>query len=649
MIRLTKEELSRWRAEVDLGVEFRDKEFGTYRQSAPGSAPQTTLAGTHLDRFEQGAREDAETVCPPLNLVYPIVKTIVPTLFFQHPRVVAQPDSRTNPEAADDAFYVAELLNRDLRDSDFRFVETSQQTVFDSFVLGFGVVKVGYATEFGADILPTKQETRQRFRDRVKEQVTQTLIAVGIKASPKEEEPEPEFVHPEATIRSERPYLQWISPFDFVIDPRARSLEDARWVAQCIRRTVAEVKRDRTYSKEKHDLVPDPIEHEGLPDTFIEEFQTVDIWEVHYKDHQSPTGIRLLKFATTQTRTTALYHDDNVADIGGWQFDWLTFNKHGHRLYPISTLGVAAPLLDRINSAFDAVLEQVDKFQQKLVSNERVDAANDLVLQSSVLGAHVKVTGNEDVRGAVASINAEQLNAEIIRFLEYVVDFVILITGLTRAQLTGLSTAQTATEAQIGQAGTNVRRTDEGNQVNRFLNRVVTKLWRIKAQFQDLTAIDLPMEQAAIQPTGISQTQWYPPIDETRAARLKVARFKVMVEVGSAQKPNLEVIRAQFEQFARALMEPAVTQGLALEGKRLFVSEILRQWAGFFVEHGLTGGFSRMVVPITDPALQQSLLNYGQKPEAVAATNGTGRLAGSVPNMADFVSSEKGQGGVPLA
>src|SRR3990167_5463453 len=213
MLSLTRDELARWRAEIDLGVEFRDKEFGTYRQTTPGGPPQTTLAGTHLERFEQGAREDAETVCPPLNLVYPIVKTIVPTLFFQNPRVVAQPDSRTNPEAAEDAFYVAELLNRDLRDGDFRFVETSQQTVFDSFVLGFGVIKVGYATEFGPDILPTKQEDRQRFRDRIKEQVNQTLIAVGMKA-PTPEEPEPEFVHSDATIRSERPYLQWISPFD---------------------------------------------------------------------------------------------------------------------------------------------------------------------------------------------------------------------------------------------------------------------------------------------------------------------------------------------------------------------------------------------------------------------------------------------------
>ena len=44
MLSLSADELAKWRAEIDLGVEFRDREFGTYRQQAMGSAPTTTLA-----------------------------------------------------------------------------------------------------------------------------------------------------------------------------------------------------------------------------------------------------------------------------------------------------------------------------------------------------------------------------------------------------------------------------------------------------------------------------------------------------------------------------------------------------------------------------------------------------------------------------
>lgn len=647
MIRLTPDELSRWRAEIDLGVEFRDKEFGTYRQQQPGAPPQTTLAGKNLDYFEQGARSD-ETSEPPLNIVFPIVKNVVPTLFYQNPRANAIPEERSE-SSGDDAFYASELINRDLRDADFRFKETSQQTVFDSYVLGFGVVKIGYATEFGVDVLPTKAEDKQKLREKLKVGVTQTLEALGLK-TPKAPETEPQQVQADTTIRSEHPYLQWISPFDFVIDPRARDLTDARWVAQRIRRTLGEIKRDRRYGASKSELNPEAVDDDRIPDSYIEEFQTADVWEVHYKDLDSPTGIRVLTFAATQTQTKALLHDDSEYDLGGWQYEWLVLNKHGHRLYPISTLSVIRPLLDRINSSLDAILEQVDKFQAKIAYNERVTKDGEMALDAPTIGARVKVSGEEDVRGAIAVIAMEQVKADLLGFINQIVDLIILITGLTRAQLTGLTTAQTATEAQIGQSGQNLRRTDEANQVGSWVNRTVTKLWRVKAQFQDFEAIDLPQDAPIADPmTGVASVQWFPPIDAIRAQRLKASRFRFVIEVGSIQKPNLEIVRAQFEQFVRALMEPVVTNGLALEGKRLSAAEIIRQWSRFFSEYGLSD-INKMVVPIQDPMQQQALMNFGQPGGAPSNGNGN-RLTGSVPNQADMISQvagEKGMG-VPLA
>ena len=97
MLPISPDELRRWRAEVELGAEFRDREFGTYQQSQPGSAPKTSGAGINIDAFEEGARSDLEGLSSaPLNLVYPIVRTILPTLFYQRPRVNAVPDSRND-------------------------------------------------------------------------------------------------------------------------------------------------------------------------------------------------------------------------------------------------------------------------------------------------------------------------------------------------------------------------------------------------------------------------------------------------------------------------------------------------------------------------------------------------------------------------
>ena len=128
---------------------------------------------------------------------------------------------------------------------------------------------------------------------------------------------------------------------------------------------------------------------------------------------------------------------------------------------------------------------------------------------------------------------------------------------------------------------------------------------------------------------------------------MKAMRYRFQIAMGSIQKPNLEIIRAQFEQFVRALMEPVVTQALALEGKRLSASEILRQWTRFFSEFGLTD-ISKMVVPVQDPMMRDALLNFGQKVNGTVNGAVNRSLAGAVPTYADQVSKvagEKGQAG----
>ena len=176
-----------------------------------------------------------------------------------------------------------------------------------------------------------------------------------------------------------------------------------------------------------------------------------------------------------------------------------------------------------------------------------------------------------------------------------------------------------------------------------FFNRVITKYWRVKAQFADLTEIDLVQQTGSPDPTtGMETTSWFPPIDPARAARIKRAKFQLSLELGSIQKPNLEIIRAQFENFVRVLMEPAVTQGLALESKRLSAEAIIREYTKFFVEYGMAR-LEKIIVPIQDPMLQQALQNYTGKP-GEGSPNGNGMQPPTYSNLVASAAGEKGQG-----
>lgn len=645
MIRISPDQLAKWRAELDLGVDFRDKKFGTYCKHQPGEAPTTTLAGKNIELFEQGGRSDS--IEPPLNIVFAIVKNVLATHFFQNPKVLARPKGRSGVQA-DDAHYVAEAINKDLRDPTLRIEQTAKQTVFDGYVLASGLVKIGYATEFGQDILRTEAEEKSKKRNQLKDAVQSMVKGVlGIPTPPKDD---PEPVQAEESIRAESAYIQYISPFDFVIDPQARDIYNARWVAQLIRRTLADVRADRRYGPAKNELTAEAVDDARIQDSFIEDFQSVDIWEIHYKNLESPTGVTILTVAATQAQTKALLHEHNVCDLTGWQYEWLTENKHGHELYPVSTISIIRPLVERINSTLDSVLEQLDKFVSKIAYNERVTPDGEKALDDPTIGNRVKMSGNEPIGDSIKVIEMQQVKGDLLGLINQVVDFVILITGLTRAQLTGLTTAQTATEAQIGQSGQNLRRTDEANVVSDWFRRVITKYWKVKAQFQDLTEVDLLQDTTVLDPTtGMNQTQWFPPIDEDRAGRLKRTRFDFDLEPYATQKPNLEIIRAQFREFMVSLMNPIVTNGLALEGNRLSASEAIKQWSRFFIEAGLPG-LEKLVVPINDPMQQQALLSFGQKPDPASSNgNGVGGLQGP-QNQADLISAAagpRGQGASP--
>ena len=55
-------------------------------------------------------------------------------------------------------------------------------------------------------------------------------------------------VESEMNVLDDRPFIERVSPFDMYVDPDARTIEDMRWIAQRIRRPVADVRVDKRYS-----------------------------------------------------------------------------------------------------------------------------------------------------------------------------------------------------------------------------------------------------------------------------------------------------------------------------------------------------------------------------------------------------------------
>ncbi len=581
MLPITKDEIQRWRVELDNSQDFRQKHFG----SAEGTVRWGV--GENIEYLERGdiaigTRDvgiDERPFHSTLNMIHTLTKNIVPSLYFRNPKILAFPkrveDEKASPVAA-------ALLNYYFDELGIK--ETNQQIILDAYVLGMGISKIGYATQFGMDIPDEGEEKRK-----AKSKLRLLQEAIGLK-KPKEEE-KPQNVELEENITAENPYVTWVSPFDFLIDPRATAISNAQWVAHRIRKTLDEVKKNKNFKNTSKLKGQEPEEEfiKDVPSTELDKFKTIDLFEIHYK---TPKGINILILAKEGDRSEFLYHDKSIYKMDGFQFEILYFNKHGHKLYAKSDVDIVKPLQDRLTLTFDSILDQVDSFVSKiLVDDTNLTAAGRLALRDGNLGAIVDC--NKNPNEVVKELSLVQLKGDMLNLVNQIVDIMTLESGLTRAQLTGLTTAETATEAQIGQAGSNIRLFARADAVQDFSNRQSRKLWQVIRQFVDLDEIQLITGEQATDEQGVPRFTWLKDADSDAIAK---AELRFQIEVGSTQKPDVAVVRKEFENFINILARTDVIALLQQQGTKVDLGELIRLHLKQFPE--MIKDIGRIIKPI---------------------------------------------------
>jgi len=588
MLKISADEVARWRTEIDNAEAFRDKHFGQYHDSV------RTGAGENIEYFERGdiasgTVDEGITERPyhaTMNMIYTIAKNIVPNLYYKNPKILAFPKRKSDEDSAP---FAADLLNYYFTELNIK--ETNQLAILDAYLLGMGVTKIGYSTQFGMDI-PDEGETKRR----EKSKIAKIMEGMGLK-KPKVEEPKEE-IELEENVVAENPYVVWVSPFDFLIDPRATSINNAQWVCHTLRKTLDEVKKNPNFKNTKDLKGQEPEDglSKGIPQTEIDKFKTIDLYEVHCK---TPKGIYLLILAKDGDDYKHVYYDKSIYEMDGYQFEIVTFNKHGHKLYPKSDVDIIKPLQDRLVVAFDSILDQVDKFQTKIIANEsKITEAGKRALTDGQLGSVVYV--NDTVDNAVKELSLTQVKADMMALINQLVDIISLESGLTRAQLTGMTSAETATEAQIGQAGSNVRLSARADDVQEFSNRQARKLWQVVRQFVDLEEVQLITGESAVDEQGIPRFKWFND-QEIDSEKLSKAELRFQIEVGSTQKPDVAVVRRQFENFINMIARPEAIALLQQQGTMLDLAEIIRIYLKWYPEMILDVG--RILKPVGKGAL----------------------------------------------
>lgn len=620
-------DIAKWRTEIALAEEFRDNEFGKLNST------EVTGAGENINYYENGfseATQISDYMVTTINVIDALVSIVVPSLYFRNPRTIALPEKI---ESEGSAPIAAKVIDFYRKKSDAE--EVNKKNIWDAYVLGMGVYKIGYTTKFGTDI---RDEEKEKEREKSKNIIDKALEVIGLK-----EKKEDEVVRPETDIRivSESPFIQYISPFDFLIDPRAKNINEAQWVAHKVTKTLKEVKENPKYSNTKNLKGSTPeiktLNNTDIGESAMDEFKVVDLYEIHYRGREY---FYMLTLAKDGDEFKELYHDVSIYELGEWQFDILSFKKHGHTLYPKSDITKIKNLQDRITSTIDAILEQVDKFVPKLAYEAGgISPTGRKSLQDGGIGALVECTKNP--KEVFQELNFTQLKTDLQRLIDQLITLITIQTGLTRAQLTGVSDSGTATEAQIEQGGSTIRLSDMSNMVQGFVNRQSRKLWKVIRQFTPLEELELINGIKGVdENTGLPKYDWLT-IDYRTSDRLREGNYDFNIEVGSTEKISLAVVRKAFENLFNILARTEVIALIQQQGDKVALSEILRRYFDLFPEMGVDSGkIIQKITPTTTGLVDPMMLSgKGGMTEGSQANQMRSMRAEGAPTMPQMMQT----------
>lgn len=615
-----------WREEIANAEKFREEEFGELTNEKKSGA------GENIEYYENGfyASLHANTLhaLTTVNIIDALASVVIPSLYFKNPKTIALPNKI---EAEDSAPLCAKTIDYFRKKLESEIV--NQKVIWDAYILGMGVYKIGYATKFGMDI----EDDMKKRATELPNRVAQVFEKLGFT----KKKDEPQVIRPELdyTIVAESPFISYVNPFDFLIDPRATNINDAQWLGHRMIKTVKELKDNKKY-KNTEDLDGDTPEtrtlnFSNIPLEAQEAFRTRELYEIHYRNDNR--WYLLVLSTKDSTEYAEHYHEETIYDLGEWQFDVLMFKNHGHALYPRSDITKIKELQDRITTTIDSILEQVEKFVPKLaVSIDDVTEEGRNSLKYGGVGALIYTT--KDPNSVFKELMFTQLKTDLQALLDQVISLISLQTGITRAQLTGVSDARTATEANIEQGGQNLRLSDMNQMVVRFVNRQTRKLWKIITQFTPLEELQLINGMKGIdEKTGLPKYNWLT-VDPVMANKLRAGEYDFDIEVGSTEKVNLPVVRKAFENWFNILARQDVVMLMQQQGKKVDVAELLRKGLDSFPELGIDS--SKIIQDITPET-------SGLIPPEVPGSGGPGgATAGSATNELRALQSQpSGNGG----
>lgn len=407
--------------------------------------------GKHYDNLS-----DADRTL--VNMAFSTINVISPSVSVNYPKIVV---SARRPEDGDRATVTEAIVNYWWRH--YGCQDEFRKAVKDKLILGHGWVKTGY--RFVEEERVKQADPNVEHND-----------VLDLEADTN--------VETEMVILEDQPFVERISPFDVYVDPDGTTLKDIKWIAQRIKRPLADVRNDRRYnSNARYEVQPTQYSKYALdgqtprPDTSSKE-SYVEVWEFY----DIPKGTMCIfaegsdKFLVAPTKIPFAF---------GHPFVMLRNYDVPEHFYPMGELEAIEGLQHELNETRTQMMNHRKRFSRKWLYKESAfDPDGRAMLESDEDNVLVPVMGDEPLGGVITPMPAVINPPEFYNQSSLIAGDMDRVSGVSDYMRGAMpEIRRTATEAAIAQDASNARAADKLAVIEIEIGRTAARLVALAQQY----------------------------------------------------------------------------------------------------------------------------------------------------------------------